>query len=138
MLAVFVQRDDLDRNVPRQRVVLELAQHGPAEHVGQEDVERDRGGLELLGQIQRLRAARGDQDLEALVAGEIDQHARVMRVVLDDQEDGIARFEVEPVIRNLLDDALLRRGRHRRRRCRIAMTELTRGATVGPEYFSGR
>ena len=92
MLAVLVQRDDLHRDVPRQRIVLELAQHGPAQHVRQEHVERDRRRLELLGEIQRFGAARGDQHLEALVAREIDQHARVMRIVLDDQEDGVARL----------------------------------------------
>ncbi len=116
MLAVFVERDDLHRDVPRQRIVLELAQHRPAEHVGQEDVERDGGRLELLGEIQRLRAARRDQHLEALVAGEVDQHARIMRIVLDDQENGVARFEIEPVVGQLLDDPLLRRGRRHRRR----------------------
>src|SRR5579885_3402618 len=39
VLPVLVERDDLHRNVPRQRVLLELAQHVPAEHVGQEHVE---------------------------------------------------------------------------------------------------
>ena len=107
VLAVLVERDDLHRNVPGQRIVLELAQHGPAEHVGQEHVERDRGRLELLGELERLGAARRDQHLEALVAGEIDQHARIMRVVLDDQQDGVAGLEIEPVVRHLLDDALL-------------------------------
>ena len=94
MLAILVQRDDLDRDVTRQRIVLQLAQHGPAEHVRQEHVERDRGRLELLGEIQRFCAACGDQHLEPLVAGEIDQNARVMRVVFDDQKNGIAGFQV--------------------------------------------
>ena len=138
MLAVFVQRDDLDRNVPRQRIVLELAQHGPAEHVGQEHVERYRGRLELLGKIQRFRAACRDQNLEALVAGEIDQHPRIMRVVFDDQQNGVAGFEIQPVVRQLLDDPLLRRDRQRRRRAVLGRARWTRGATVGPEYFSGR
>ena len=116
VLAVFVQRDDLDRDVARQRIVLELAQHRPAEHVRQEDVERDGRGLILLGEIERLGAARGDQDLEALVARQIDQHARVMRVVFDDQKNGVAGLEIEPVVRQLLDDPLLGRGLQRRRR----------------------
>ena len=121
VLTVFVERDDLHRNVPRQRIVLELAQHGPAQHVRQEDVERDRGRLELLGEFERLGAAAGDQHLEALVAGQIDQHPRIMRIVLDDQEDGVSRFEIEPVVRQLLDDALLRRcDLQRRRRTRKA------------------
>ena len=74
----------------------------------------------MLGKIERLGAARRDQDLEALVTRQIDQHARIMRVVLDNEENGISGFEVQPVVRQLFDDAL------------------TRGATVGPEYFNGR
>ena len=116
MLAVFVERDDLDRNVPRQRIVLELAQHGPAQHVRQEHVERNRRRLELLCQFQRFRAACCDQHLEALVAGEVDQHARIMRIVFDDQKNGVARLEIEPVVRQLLDHALLCGNLQRRRR----------------------
>ena len=138
MLAVFVERDDLHRNVPRQRIVLELAQHGPAEHVGQEDVERHGGRLELLGEIQRFRAARRDQHLEALVAGEIDQHARIMRVVLDDQENGVAGFEIEPVVRQLLDDALLGCDLQHRRRAVLRRASEAAAPPSGPEYFSGR
>ena len=66
-------------------------------------------GWILLGKLQRFRAARGHQHLEALVAGEVDQHPRIVRVVLDDQQDGVAGLEIEPVVRNLLDGAL----RHR-------------------------
>ena len=138
MLAVFVERDDLDRNVPGQRIVLELAQHGPAEHVRQEDVERNRGRLELLGEIQRLGAARRDQHLEALVAGEIDQHARIMRIVLDDQKDGVAGFEIEPVVGDLLDRRAPGSAAAAPAPCCTATARMTRGATVGPEYFSGR
>ena len=95
MLAVFVERDDLDRDVAGEGIVLELAQHRPAQHVRQEHVERDGGGLELLGKFQRFRAARGHQHLEALVAGKVDQHPRIMRVVLDDQKDGVAGFQIQ-------------------------------------------
>jgi hypothetical protein len=68
------------------------------------------GRLELFCEFQRLRAAGGDQNLESLVAGEVDQHTGVMRIILDNQQDGIAGFEIEPVIRQLLDDPFLRRG----------------------------
>ena len=40
MLAVLVERDDLHGDVAGQRIVLELAQHRPAEHVRQEHVQR--------------------------------------------------------------------------------------------------
>ena len=39
VLALLLQRDDLHGNVPHGRVELELVEHRPAEHVGQEDVE---------------------------------------------------------------------------------------------------
>ena len=55
VLAVLVERDDLHRNMPRQRVLLELAEHGPAEHVGQEHVEGDRGRLDTAGRVRALR-----------------------------------------------------------------------------------
>ena len=43
VLALVFERDDLHRNVPRGRVELEVVEHRPAEHVGQEDVQRDGG-----------------------------------------------------------------------------------------------
>ena len=64
VLAILVQRDDLDRDVPRVGVLLQLAQHRPAEHVGQEHVERHGHRLELPRQRQRLGAAHRHQHLE--------------------------------------------------------------------------
>ncbi len=114
VLAIFVECNDLDRNMPGQRVVLELAQHRPAEHVGQEHVERDRARLVLLGEVERLRTSCRDHDLEALVAREINQHPGVMRIIFDDQKDGVAGLQCQAIIRQLLDHALLRHDGHRR------------------------
>ena len=47
-------------------------------------------GLIFARQGQRVGAAHRDQHLEAVVVREIDQDARVMRIVLDDQQHGIA------------------------------------------------
>ena len=94
VLAVLVERDDLYRDMPGERILLELAEHVPAQHVGQEHVERHRGRLILLGEIERIVAAHRQQRLEALVARQIDQDARVMRIVLDDQQDGVAGLEM--------------------------------------------
>ena len=58
VLPVLVQRHDLHRNVPRQRILLELVEHRPAQHVRQEHVERDRRRLELARQRERFGAAR--------------------------------------------------------------------------------
>ena len=61
VLALFFQRDDLHRNVPRGRVELEVVEHRPAEHVGQEDVERDGRRAELPGE-RKPRCASGRDD----------------------------------------------------------------------------
>ena len=139
VLAVLVERDDLHRDVPRERILLELAEHGPAQHVGQEHVERDRGRLILLGEIERIVAAHGHQHLEALVARQVDQDARVVRIVLDDQQDRVAGLDVERG----------RRGSARSVRSagKMQAGELRRGAVaaaaawigaLGPTYLSGR
>ena len=94
VLALLFQRDDLHRDVPRGRVELELVEHRPAEHVGQEDIERDGGGLELPGEREAHRALGGDDALEALVARQAEQDARIVRVVLDDEQHGVALFDV--------------------------------------------
>ncbi len=113
--------------MPGQRVLLELTQHVPAEHVGQEDVERDCARLILLGEIERIVAALGQQGLEAFVARQVDKDTRIMRVVLDDKQDVVARIQIHPVVRDRFDRALgcdvqpgklLRHRRRSRRRMR--------------------
>ena len=91
VLAVLVERDDLHRNMPRCRILLQLAQHGPAQHVRQEDIERDGGRLIFAGKRQRLAAAHRDQRLEPLIMRQIRQDAGVMRVVFDDQQRRVVR-----------------------------------------------
>ena len=140
MLLVLVQGDDLDRDVPRQRVLLELAQHAPAQHVGQEDVERYRRRLVLLGEFERVGAAGRHQNLEPVVVREIDQNAAVVRVVLHDQQNRIARLQFMPVVGNLLDRPFRQ---YNRRAARPAPAPggvllATRTATDGPTYLIGR
>ena len=105
-MLVFIERDDLHGNVARQRVLLELTQYAPAQHVGKEDVERDCARLVLLGEFKRIGAAHCYQHFKSLVARQIDQNAAVVGVVLHDQQDRIARLNFVPVVRNLLDSAL--------------------------------
>ena len=86
VLPLLLDREHLHRDVPRRRIELQVVQHRPAEHVGQEDVERDRGRQVLARERQRRLAAVGDDALEALVAREAEQHARVVRIVVDDEQ----------------------------------------------------
>ncbi len=50
VLTLFLERENLHRDMARRGIELELIQHGPTQHVGQEDVEGDRGRLELACQ----------------------------------------------------------------------------------------
>ena len=86
VLPLLLDGEHLHRDVARARVELEVVEHRPAEHVRQEDVERDRRRQVLAGEGERLLAAVGDDGLEPLAARDPQQDARVVRVVLDDQE----------------------------------------------------
>ena len=102
VLALLFQRDDLHRDVARGRVELELVEHGPAEHVGQEDIERDGRGAELPGQGKTDRALGGDDAFEALVARQTQQDAGVVRIVLDDQQHQVAVLDGIAVVLDVL------------------------------------
>ena len=86
MVLVLVERDDLYGDMTRQRILFELAQDAPTQHVGQKNVKRDRTGLILLGKLECVGAAHCYEHLEPLVPREIDQDAAVVRIVLDDQQ----------------------------------------------------
>ena len=109
VLPLLFQGDDLDRYVTRDGIELELIEHRPAEHVGQEDIERDGGGLVLTGERKRRRSAGTDDALETLVPRQTEQDARVVHVVLDDQEDGVAIRDNVPIV---LDRLFSRHGKN--------------------------
>ena len=75
MMAIFVERQHLHRDMPRRRILLQMIQHRPTQHVGQKYIQRNRCGMVLAGQRQRLGAAHGDQHLESLVVRQ-DRTAR--------------------------------------------------------------
>ena len=83
---VFVAGDDVHRNVPRGRIVLQPVENRPAGHIGQADVERDGARLELARQRQRGAAAQRHQRLDAAVVRQVHQDAREGDIVLDDQQ----------------------------------------------------
>ena len=113
LLTILVHGQDLHRDVARLERALELAEHVPAQHVGQEDIERHGVGLVFLGKLQRLGAPHGDQRLHAGGVGGIDHDAGIVGVVLDDQQLLVVGVEVVTVVRHL-DQALGQRDRRRR------------------------
>ena len=66
MLPLFFERNDLHRNMAGRRIELEVVQDRPAQHVRQENVERDRGGTVFARQIQRLFPRNATKPLKPL------------------------------------------------------------------------
>ena len=62
-----------------------MAENRPTEHIGQEDIERDRGGTELPCQGKTHCAFGGDDPLEALISRQPQENAGEMRIVLNDE-----------------------------------------------------
>ena len=115
VLPLFFNRQHLHRDVPRGGIQFEIVQHRPAEHVGEEDVERDRGRPILFRQQQRRLSAVGDDALESLVARQAEEDARVMGIVVDDEQDVIAIVDVVAIVRHHVLD--LHDRQHRECRC---------------------
>ncbi len=90
MLALLFQANDLYRDVTRDWVQLELIQHGPAEHVRQKDIKRDRRWFVLASERKRRGSAGTDNAFEALIPRQIEEDPRIVDVILYDQKNGIA------------------------------------------------
>ena len=106
MGALLLDRDDLHGNVPGGGVELQIIQHGPAEHVRQEDIEGDGGGLKLPREGQGRGAAGGDDAFEPFLPRQAQQDPGIMRIVFDDQQGLVAGLDLLAVVG---DDFLARR-----------------------------
>ena len=102
VLAVFVMRNHLHGNMPSKRILLELAKHGPAKHIRQRDIERYGGWQILLSEIERICAAHRDDPLEPAVASQAQKDPRIMRIIFDDEQYGIAGLDLRAIVGNLL------------------------------------
>ena len=106
VLAVLVEAHDLNRDMPCFRILLQLAEHGPSEHVREEEIERHGGGTPLTRQRQRVDAARRNQRLEPFVVRQVHEDARVMRIVFDDQDRRVSRVDTLAIVRHHVHGAL--------------------------------
>ena len=96
-------------------VMLQAIEDGPAGHVRQSDIERDRAGHEFAGQRQSGAAAQRDQRLDAALVRQVHQDAGKSDVVLHDQQDRIAGTNQVAVVVdfNIVHDGGGRGGRRR-------------------------
>jgi len=54
-------------------------------------------------QRERLRTTHSHQNFESLVTRKITQHASIVRVIFDNQQDCIVGLQIVAVVGNLLD-----------------------------------
>ena len=123
LLAVLVHAQDLHRDVARLERALELAEHVPAQHVGQEDVERHGDGLVLQREVERLRAARRHHGLQVRGMGGIDQDAGIVGIVLDDQQGAVARLDGVAVVGELVGEMVGQGDLRQRQRARQRLAQ---------------
>ena len=85
MLAVLIHSENLDREYAGWQDLALNGSRRPAEHVRQENIQRNGSGMILAGESEALRAAGGHQHLESLVTRQIDEDTGVVRIVFDDE-----------------------------------------------------
>ena len=121
VLAILDDRDHLHGDVPGRGIQLEVAQDRPAQGIRQKQIEGDGGGAVFPRQCQGLLAAVRDQTFEPFVAREPEQHTRVMRIVVHDQEHvlGHARLNAGAIVVHFLIGT--RQGEDRRRQKHAAL-----------------
>ena len=86
--------------------------------------------LVLARQRQRLGAVLRHQRLEALVVRGLEQHARVARIVLDDEHRAVALLDGLAIVLDALD-VRHRQHRRRQRRRRRLDERRRRAAAIG-------
>src|SRR5579875_2323808 len=93
--------DDVHRDVPRFRIVLQAIENGPSIHARQAEVERDRLRPELAGKRDRLLAVPGHHRLERLAVRQIDKQSGEGDIVLDHQQDVVTGEDVIAIVLHL-------------------------------------
>src|SRR5688572_20260 len=120
LLTALDTADDVHRNVPRARMMLEPLQNLPSVETGHVDVERNRVGPVFVRRRQSAVTIEADDSLESLLARHPEQNLREVRVVLDDEHRSIARiYRLVIILDHVLSSAPFRNGRRCCcRRCR--------------------
>ena len=84
-------------------ILLQMIQHGPAQHVRQKNIQHDRQRVEFAGQRAHMsRRGSVTTPLNPLLPHHTQQDLREMRIVLDDQHNRVAGQHGFPVIVDLL------------------------------------
>ena len=105
MMPVFIQGEHLHGDMARARILLQVVEHGPTQHVGEEDVERNGSGMIFAGQGEGLRAIIATRTLKPL-SWQDRKDARIVRIVFDDQQHGIVGLQIRSIVGNLFKSSV--------------------------------
>ena len=132
-LRLLDARDDVHRDVPRRRVALQPVEHRPAVQHRQAHVEHDRVRPELAREREPGVAAERDEPLEAALARDLQLGAGEVGVVLDDQDDAVARLDRVAVVLDLARDE-----QRRSKRVDLRLAAVRRVVAARPSPASAR
>ncbi|MND85011.1 hypothetical protein D3C80_769180 [compost metagenome] len=104
--------NDMHRDVPGARLLLQALQHGQAGMVGQAHVQQDGIGDVLGGQLEALVGALRHQAAVTQLVGQVEEDAGEVRFVLDHQDAAVAERRALAVVGK--HRCLAFRRRHRR------------------------
>ena len=88
----------MHRQVAQLRIVFEPVEHRPAVAVLQQQVESDGARPEPARGADGLLRRALDDDLEAFLAREVRDHGGEAAIVLDHQQDAVARHQVGAIV----------------------------------------
>jgi len=103
--------NNLYGNVSCGRILFQVIEHGPAEHIGQENIEHNRQRLKLVSQRAHMRPVGRDDPLQALFPDQAEQDLGEMGIVLNEELDVVepcmaARSNVGRVILQNVNESL--------------------------------
>ena len=94
----FVGGDDLHGNMAGGQIVFEAIENAPSVDIGEIDIERDGCRDKLPGHLQCGRSARGDNGLEIIFMGHIEQETGKIHVVFDNENDRVPGVDIVDII----------------------------------------
>src|SRR6202030_3373122 len=101
--AYVFRGDYTNGNVTTRNVILQPLQDAPSLHVRQENIKRDRGGLEIPDKCKRCAAQRRNKALTSRRSGGVEQKAGEPQIVFYDQKHFIPGTDECPVVADLID-----------------------------------
>src|SRR5262249_62288768 len=88
MLTIVVHGQQLHRNMACCGILLEMVENRPAQHIREENVERDGGRLIFASESHAIGAATCHEHFKALAVCQVSQDASIGQVSLHNEQTG--------------------------------------------------